>query len=203
MATEERIAETDREFIREFQEAIKNQQLPKPPPELSTVAKSAEQIITRPLFNERNRWSEFLCMELMEPDAKPFVQGNNGAAGYDIHSYDTHIIPARSSLLIGTKIRLHMPLGHKIYGRIASRSGLSVNHGIDVGAGVIDPDYTGEIKVLLRNHSDTPFHIKKGDRIAQMILEKYATIETKVISSIEDIFGKTERGSNGFGSTGR
>jgi dUTP pyrophosphatase len=73
-----------------------------------------------------------------------------------------------------------------------------VKHGINVGAGVIDPDYTGEIKVALFNHSDTDFEIKRGDRIAQLILERCETPYVREIGEINE----TERGSGGFGSTG-
>ena len=71
-------------------------------------------------------------------------------------------------------------------------------HGIQVGAGVIDPDYTGEVKVVLFNHGNVEFDIKKGDRIAQLILEKCETPPIVEIDIIED----TDRGSNGFGSSG-
>jgi dUTP pyrophosphatase len=73
-----------------------------------------------------------------------------------------------------------------------------VKHCINVGAGVIDPDYTGEIKVVLFNHGENDFEIKRGDRIAQLVLERYETPPVKEIEIIEE----TERGSGGFGSTG-
>jgi dUTP pyrophosphatase len=82
---------------------------------------------------------------------------------------------------------------------VAPRSGLAVKHCIQVGAGVIDPDYTGEIKVVLFNHGPSDFEIKKGDRIAQLVLEKCMTPLIKEISVVEE----TERGSGGFGSTGK
>jgi dUTP pyrophosphatase len=86
----------------------------------------------------------------------------------------------------------------KVYGRVAPRSGLTVKHGIHVGAGVIDPDYTGEIKVALFNLGDGPFEVKKGDRIAQLILERCETPYVREITEISE----TERGDGGFGSTG-
>ena len=73
-----------------------------------------------------------------------------------------------------------------------------VKHSIDVGAGVIDEDYTGEVKVLLINHSDKEYQIQSGDRIAQLILEEIKTPETKMTTELKP----TIRGNKGFGSTG-
>ena len=80
------------------------------------------------------------------------------------------ILP-RDKALISTGLQMQIPLGN--YGRIAPRSGLAVKHFIDVGAGVIDADYRGEVKVLLFNFGSDSFTVEKGDRIAQLIIEKY------------------------------
>lgn len=77
-------------------------------------------------------------------------------------------------------------------------SGLAVKDGIDVGAGVIDPDYRGAVGVVLFNHSDTEFYVKKGDRIAQLILEKASTPDVIEIKDLD----QTQRGEGGFGSSG-
>jgi len=84
----------------------------------------------------------------------------------------------------------------KVHGRIAPRSGLAVNHGITVGAGVIDMDFTREIEVVLFNHGDNDLVIKKGHRIVQLILERCETPDVKEVSEMHETF----RG--GFGSTG-
>ena len=90
-----------------------------------------------------------------------------------------------------------IPFGN--YGRIAPRSGLAVKNFIDVGAGVIDSDYRGEVKVLLFNLSqDTDFSVSPGDRIAQMIIEKYTPTTLFEVESLSE----TVRGEGGFGSTG-
>ena len=91
-----------------------------------------------------------------------------------------------------------MAIPHGNYGRIAPRSGLAVKKMIDVGAGVIDSDYRGEVKVLLFNFGAEDFKVCKGDRIAQLIIEKYT------ITSIQEVenLSSTERGEAGFGSTG-
>ena len=75
---------------------------------------------------------------------------------------------------------------------------MSVKHSIDIGAGVIDEDYTGEVKVLLINHSDKEYQIRTGDRIAQLILEQMKTPETRMTTDLKP----TIRGNIGFGSTG-
>lgn len=130
------------------------------------------------------------------PDSIIPTRGSNGAVGYDLYSNEDCIIESDNRWLVPTGISVVLPKG--VYGRVAPRSGLSVKHGIQVGAGVIDPDYTGEVKVVLFNHGNIVFDIKKGDRIAQLILEKCETPPIVEIDTIED----TDRGSNGFGSSG-
>ena len=80
----------------------------------------------------------------------------------------------------------------------APRSGLAWKNFIDTGAGVIDADYRGEVKVLLFNHNEEDFNVKVGDRVAQLILEK---IETPEVVAVEDL-DASDRGAGGFGSTG-
>lgn len=84
------------------------------------------------------------------------------------------------------------------YGRIAPRSGLAAKNMIDVGAGVIDSDYRGEVKVLLFNLSDVDFEVSKNDRIAQLIIEKYTPTQLVEVEELDS----TVRGVGGFGSTG-
>ena len=83
------------------------------------------------------------------------------------------------------------------YIRIAARSGLAINSKLQVGAGVIDPDYTGEIKVILFNHSSQPFQVKTGDKIAQIILKQAQTPKIQILKYLKP----TERGNQGFGSS--
>ena len=119
-----------------------------------------------------------------------------GSAGYDLCSYNDYELRTNPSrVLVETKLAITVPEG--TYGRIAPRSGLSCKH-IHVGAGVIDRDYTGEVKVLLYNLNDTTYNIKKGDRIAQLILEK---IETTQVEEVDEL-SSSDRGAGGFGSTG-
>jgi dUTP pyrophosphatase len=126
------------------------------------------------------------------------TRGSDGSVGYDLYSVVDTIVPRQAgNTLVGTGLAVRIPDG--CYGRVAPRSGLAVKHCIQVGAGVIDPDYTGEIKVVLFNHGTEDFEIKKGDRIAQLILERCETPIIKEIGLLEE----TLRGSDGFGSTGK
>ena len=83
-------------------------------------------------------------------------------------------------------------------GRIAPRSGLASKHMIDTGAGVIDADYRGQVKVLLFNHGEKDFEVKEGDRVAQLVLERIYTPEVVEVKELEE----SVRGAGGFGSTG-
>ena len=124
------------------------------------------------------------------------TRASPGSVGYDLYSTIDMYIPPMERGIVNTGIAATIPLG--VYGRIAPRSGLAVKHGIQTGAGVIDPDYTGELKVILFNHGHETFHIKPGDKIAQLIVER---CETPAIEIVDEI-ASTERGERGFGSSG-
>lgn len=142
--------------------------------------------------------SNRLQIQLRSADAKVPTKGSSTAAGYDIYASQPCVIPARDRGIAKTDISFTVPVG--TYGRIAPRSGLAVKHGIQTGAGVVDRDYTGEVGVVLFNHSDEDFQINKGDRVAQLILEKIVDdAEIAVVETLQ----QTERGAGGFGSTGK
>lgn len=124
------------------------------------------------------------------------IKGSYGAAGYDLFSTENVIIPARKKACIKTGISIALP--DETYGRVAPRSGLALKNSIDVGAGVIDMDYRGEIAVILFNHGDQDFEVSEGDRIAQLIVER---IMPTILKEVDDL-SKTMRDKNGFGSTG-
>lgn len=111
-------------------------------------------------------------------------------------SAEESVVPARGKALIKTDISIAIPEG--TYARIAPRSGLAWKHSIDTGAGVVDYDYRGAVGVILFNLSDKDFEVKKGDRVAQMILERIMTPKVVEVSELSD----TKRGAGGFGSTG-
>ena len=130
-------------------------------------------------------------------DAQTPIRATSDSAGYDLYSTNDHSIPPGHIDIIDTGIKIKLPPG--VYGRIASRSGLVVRHKVEVKAGVIDPDFTGTIKVILHNFGDTTFDIKKGDRIAQLIMESYKAGTTTTTSKPLE---PTDRGEGEFGSTG-
>ena len=128
------------------------------------------------------------------------TRGTPGAAGYDLFSTDSYVVLPGRRVVVSTGITVQLPPG--TYGRVAPRSGLAVKHGLDTLAGVIDPDYTGEIKVVLQNlDANQPFVIRPGYRIAQLILERYEVAEVIEIPT-ENTPLNTARGAGGFGSTG-
>ncbi len=120
-----------------------------------------------------------------------------GDAGADLHASVDDVLPARGRKLVATGIRIALPPGH--VGLIWPRSGLAVKQGIDCGAGVIDAQYRGEIKVLLFNHSDQDVPIQKGDRIAQLLVQKVEAAQFERVDDLE----ATDRGAKGFGSSGQ
>lgn len=125
------------------------------------------------------------------------TRSTNGSVGYDLTSCEDTVVESKSFKLIKTGLAIKCPQG--TYGRIAPRSGLASKYFIDVGAGVIDNDYRGEVKVLLFNHHPTnDFHIKIGDRIAQLILEKCLVCPVIKVNELDE----TERNEKGFGSSG-
>lgn len=136
-----------------------------------------------------------LGIKLFSENAQVPRRQTDGAVGYDLHSAEDTIVPARGVAVVGTGVGVRLPEG--TYGRVAPRSGLSVK-GIAVGAGVVDRDWTGPVGVVLYNLTDAPFEVRIGHRIAQLILERAETPDVVVLQDLED----TERGAKGFGSTG-
>ena len=123
---------------------------------------------------------------------------SRGAAGMDICSAEDTVVKAGKFVSVSTGIAVEIPEGYEI--EIRPRSGLSANHGIGIlnSPGTIDSDYRGEIKVILFNFSDRDFHIKKGDRIAQMVVKGVVRAELIEVKALSE----TDRGEGGFGSTG-
>ena len=139
----------------------------------------------------------FLTVTLQSSDATIPTKGSALAAGYDLYAAEDKLILPLENALISTDITIVLPLG--TYGRIAARSGLALKHNLMVGGGVIDSDYTGIVKVILFNFSKIPFHVKKRERIAQLICEQIVYPHICISNALTP---NTERGNAGFGSTG-
>ena len=141
--------------------------------------------------------SAFIHYKLLTETAQVPRKSNLSDAGHDLYADEDAWLFAGKRKVIKTGISLAMP--NSIAGLIWPRSGLSVKQGIDVLAGVVDAGYRGEIMVCLYNTSDEDVEIKHGDRIAQMIFQ-----EVPVVSLLlREELGSSQRGSNGFGSTGK
>ena len=139
--------------------------------------------------------AEKIKFKRLKEDATILTRGSSQAAGLDLYCIEQKTIVRGGRILVGTGIAIGLPKG--TYGRIAPRSGLASKTGISIDAGVIDRDYTGKIKVLLVNNGPEEFQIRKGDRIAQIVVERCSLGEAMEVDSLEG----TERNSNGFGST--
>src|SRR3954470_15294793 len=135
-----------------------------------------------------------LKIKKLSNDAKIPQTQSAGAIGLDLYANQTQVIPAGQRKLVPSGVAMEIPEGH--YGRVAPRSSLSLKN-IDIGAGVIDPDYRGEVKALVINNSNEDLQINKHDRVAQVILEQ--AIVPK-IQEVKQLSG-TARNDKGFGST--
>jgi dUTP pyrophosphatase len=141
--------------------------------------------------------TSFEVLVTCDPDLMPSL-GSPGDAGFDLRSADDAVVPARSRHTINTGVSLAIPAGYVAL--VHPRSGLAAKHGITVlnAPGTVDAGYRGQILITLVNHSDEDFSITRGDRVAQVVFQKF---ETPRFVVAEELPG-SQRGSSGFGSTG-
>ena len=143
-----------------------------------------------------------LNFELLNNDAVCPTRATKASAGFDLYSSRCGEIPPHTRALVETSISMDIPSG--FCGLIWPRSGLSVRCGIETGAGVIDADYKGEVKVVLHNFSTETFKYDKHMRIAQILIMPVITPEPTIgkrfTITLDD--EKDTRGSGGFGSSG-
>ena len=118
-----------------------------------------------------------------------------GDVAADVAASEAGVVPARGRALIATGLVLQLPPGFRA--RFHSRSGLSLKHGIEVGAGLIDEGFRQPVQVLLYNHSDQDFPVAVGDRVAQLCIERYSVPTFVEVAAVE----ANERGA-GWGSSG-
>ena len=117
-------------------------------------------------------------------------------AGLDLYSPETIYVLPMSAVTIDTGVHVELP--QETVGMVKSKSGLNVKHGIQ-SEGVIDVGYTGSIRVKLYNHSGNGYLVHKGDKISQLVIMPILTPDLELVDELD----KTERGTGGFGSTGR
>ncbi len=155
--------------------------------------------------------NKFINEDKIEVELKPLdhavglklpTYATTHSAGMDLTAAIEEAIEldAGERVLVPTGLAIALP--HGFEAQIRPRSGLAINHGITVlnSPGTIDADYRGEIKVILINHGKEPFTVQRGMRIAQMVVERYAQVNWSVATEFDS--NNTERGENGFGSTG-
>lgn len=134
----------------------------------------------------------------LHPAAKLPTYGSVGAAAFDFYALDSVALYIGQPQAVRTGIAVELPEGHALF--ISSRSGLALNRSVTVAnsPGLVDPDYRGEVRIILLAHDIKPLAIMAGDRIAQGWIIPVPRVEW-----VESDLSDTERGANGFGSTGR
>lgn len=137
--------------------------------------------------------------KLLCPDAKLPTKVRATDAGYDIYTVDSGIINPHTSKSFGTGLALTCPPGW--YYSIAGRSGLFTK-GIWPNVGTIDATYNGPLTVQLNNGSDTPYEVHKFDRVAQILLHRIHQVDIVIVDQFSAEY-ISDRGTNGFGSSGR
>jgi dUTP pyrophosphatase len=156
-----------------------------------------------PIYQERPT----LYLEAVHQNAKLPTRATRGSAGFDLYAAESVVLPARSTGLVETGLRVRqIPRG--CYGRLAARSGLAYRHDLVVGAGVVDWDYRGPIGVVVHNLSNVDYEVGVGDRVAQLVLEHYcrAGVELSPYQPTEPNPNEpndSKRGASGFGSSGK
>lgn len=133
---------------------------------------------------------------MLDENVKMPTRAHAEDAGLDLYAPDRVIVFSHDSAVIDTGVHIEIPAGY--VGMIKSKSGLNVKHGI-TSEGVIDSGYTGSICVKLYNHSFVPYVVEKGDKISQLVILPFKTPELEVV----EMLNATDRGNNGFGSTGK
>ncbi len=133
----------------------------------------------------------------LSASARVPTRGSSGAAGYDLYTPIPIKIDPQQRLLVPLDIAIQLPVG--TFGRVLPRSGLAVKNGIHVGAGVIDEDYRGNVGVLLMNLGNTTFEANAGDRIAQLVIQPYCTVQMNEVVELSE----TVRNTGGYGSSGQ
>lgn len=141
------------------------------------------------------------CIPEVERDIRLPAYATADAAGMDVEAAvrDDLVIAPGDIVLMPTGFRVSLPIGHEI--QVRPRSGLAVKHGLTIvnSPGTIDSDYRGEVKVALINLGRKPYTVRRGDRIAQLVLAPVSRAKLRLVTDLD----KTARDAGGFGHTGR
>jgi dUTP pyrophosphatase len=142
-----------------------------------------------------------LAIQLLHPAARPPARTRVGDAAYDLACVEGFTLAPGERALVPTGVAVAIPPA--MAGLVLPRSGLAIKHGIACvnAPGLVDPNYRGELRVILINHGSEPFTASAGDRIAQLLIVPFASPIPVVVDELPD--GGDERGTGGFGSSGR
>lgn len=135
----------------------------------------------------------------LEENAKMPERAYNSDAGLDLFSREATLIPARGEAIFDTGVHIAIPVGYA--GFLKSKSGLNVKYGL-TSEGVIDSSYRGSIVVKLYNNSEKDYFVNKGDKISQIVILPVDLSKLELVNDV-NFLGETDRGKNGFGSTGK
>lgn len=173
---------------------LKGRKVPGYQPRLVHVGKILERDY-QPVYHQREREGETMKIKL-DPDAIMPTRAHTTDAGLDLYAREDQLVPARGSAIFDTGVHVELP--PQTAGFLKSKSGLNINHDL-TSDGTIDEGYTGSIRVKLYNHGDTDYQISRGDKISQLVIQKILRPDLMLVDSLEE----TDRGDNGFGSSGR
>jgi dUTP pyrophosphatase len=142
-----------------------------------------------------------LEVKLLHPDAQPPLRGREGDAGYDLSCLESFVLRPGERRMVPTGVAIALP--PFVAGLVLPRSGLAAKHGISLvnSPALIDPNYRGELRIVLVNHGDARFEARAGDRIAQLLLVPFLSPEVRLVDELPP--SSDDRGENGFGSSGR
>jgi dUTP pyrophosphatase len=142
--------------------------------------------------------AETLSVRLLDPRARPPARSREGDAGYDLRCLEGFRLAPGERAMVGTGVALALP--PHVAGLVTPRSGLAARHGIALvnSPGLVDPNYRGELRVILVNLGAERFEARAGDRIAQLLLVPFWAPELEIVEELPP----SERGADGFGSSG-
>lgn len=133
---------------------------------------------------------------ILDENARIPTKAHEDDAGFDLYAREEKTVSAGSSAIFDTGVHIELP--KNTVGMLKSKSGLNVKHSL-TSEGVIDCGYTGSIRVKLYNHSEEDYIVREGDKISQLVILPCVPLKLEVADKLND----TDRGTGGFGSTGR
>lgn len=184
-ATKEAVGVTEREWTRINAAEVKAR---------LRLVEELERTKMRLAAREAQRQEARTARIVAEPDMMP-KKATVGSAGYDLRSAVSRTLEPGQRSRIPTGVKLALPVGFE--GQIRPRSSMSLQ-GLDTQLGTLDSDYRGEISIVVVNNTGGPFEVERGDRIAQLVIQRLPAVEMVAVEALD----QTDRGAGGFGSSG-